>query len=69
MPAMIIDRQQDSVTIQIQVSLSRSMLDTEVALQQTLNEAGVLATSAALQYFDTEGTPLQMGETLWYSRV
>lgn len=68
MPAMIIDRQQDSVTIQIQVSLSRSMLDTEVALQQTLNEAGVLATSAALQYFDTEGTPLQMGETLWYSK-
>jgi hypothetical protein len=68
MPAVIIDRQPDSVTIQLQVPLSRSMLDTEVALQQALNEAGVLATSAALEHFDTDGTPLQMGETLWYSK-
>jgi hypothetical protein len=44
------------------------MLDTEVAIQQGLNEAGVLATAAALQHFDTDGSPLQRGDTLWYSK-
>ena len=68
MPATVIDRQQDSVTLQIQVPLSRSMLDIEVALQQALNEAGTLATAAALQHFDTDGTPLQLGQTVWYSK-
>jgi hypothetical protein len=68
MPALLSDRQTDTVTIQIQVPLSRSMRHTEAAIQQALNEAGVLATHAALEYFDTDGTPLQMGDTLWYSK-
>ena len=68
MPAVVIDRQPDCVTLQIQVPLSGSMLDTEVALQHALNEAGVLATNAALQHFDTDGTPLQRGEAVWYSK-
>jgi len=44
------------------------MLETEAAIQQALNEAGVLATHAALQHFDTDGSPLQRGDTLWYSK-
>jgi hypothetical protein len=68
MPAQIVARDQDTVTLQIEVPLSRSMLETEAAIQQTLNEAGVLATQAALEHFDTDGSPLQMGDTLWYSK-
>jgi hypothetical protein len=68
MPAVIVERQRDTVTLQVQVTLSRSMLDTEDAVQQALNEAGVLATNAALAYFDTDGSPLRLGETLWYSK-
>jgi hypothetical protein len=68
MPAVVIDRHSDTVTIQIQVSLSRSMLDTEAVIQEALNEAGVLATHAALQHFDPDGAPLQLGGSLWYSK-
>ena len=68
MPAQILERQPHTVTIQIQVPLSRSMLDTEEAIQQALNEAGVLASTVALESFDTDGTPLQLGDTTWYSK-
>lgn len=68
MPARIIDRQTDSVTIEVQVPLSRSMLDSETAIQQALNDTGVLATQSALEYFDSDGSPLRMGDTLWYSK-
>ena len=48
MPATLVERQENAVTIAIRIPLSRSMLDTEEAIQQALNEAGVLATAAAL---------------------
>jgi hypothetical protein len=68
MAATLIERQETVVTIQIQVSLSRSMLDTEEGIQQALNEAGVLASTEALRYFDTDGSPLQMGDQRWTSK-
>lgn len=68
MPAVLVDHQTDSVTIQFQVPLSRSMLETEAAIQHALNQAGVLATAAALQRFDTDGSPLHWGSTCWYSK-
>jgi hypothetical protein len=68
MPALIVDRQQDTITIQLQVSLAHSMLDAETAIQVALNDAGVLATATALQHFDTDGSPLQRGDTVWYSK-
>ena len=63
MSATIIERQEASVTIQITIPLSRSMLDTEAAIQQSLNEAGVLASGEALKQFDTDGSPLVLGST------
>jgi hypothetical protein len=63
MTAKMIERQENQVTIQISIALSRSMLDTEEAIQQALNEAGVLATSAALKQFDTDGSPIVIGPT------
>lgn len=68
MGAVIIERHEGSVSIRIEVALSRSMLDTEEVIQQALNEAGVLATAEALQQFDTDGSPLEMGATRWTSK-
>src|SRR3954469_24700954 len=61
MSATIIERQENTVTIQVTIALSRSMLDTEEAIQQALNQAGVLATAEALGQFDTDGSPLLFG--------
>lgn len=44
------------------------MLDTEEAIQQALNQAGVLATGEALRQFDTDGSPLVLGSTRWTSK-
>jgi hypothetical protein len=63
MSATIIERQETSVTIQVTIALTRSMLDTEEAIQQALNQAGILATAAALEQFDTDGSPLLFGPT------
>lgn len=63
MSATIIERQENSVTIQVTVPLCRSMLDTEEAIQQALNQAGVLASAEALKQFDTDGSPLLFGST------
>jgi len=37
------------------------MLDFEEALQQRLNEAGVVATAEGLRQFDTDGSPITVG--------
>src|SRR3954453_20425603 len=63
MSASIIERQENSVTVQVTIPLSRSMLDTEQAIQQALNQAGVLATAEALKQFDTDGPPLLFGSS------
>ncbi len=68
MSATIIERQENAVTIQVHIPLTRSMLDTEEAIQQALNQAGVLATAEALQQFDTDGSPLAIGSTRWTSK-
>ena len=44
------------------------MLDGEVAIEQALNEAGTLATGELLKQFDTDGSPIQMGNTRFTSK-
>src|SRR4051812_10636952 len=68
MAATIVERQENSVTIQIRIPLTRSMLDTEEAIQEALNEAGVLASGEALKQFDTDGSPLEFGASRWTSK-
>src|SRR5262249_25354696 len=68
MAASVVERDENTITIQIQVRLSRSMLDSEETIQTALNEAGVLATTAALEQFDTDGSPLDIGSTRWTSK-
>lgn len=68
MSATLLDRQDNSVTIQVTIPLSRSMLDTEEAIQRALNQVGTLASAEALQQFDTDGSPLLIGSTRWTSK-
>jgi hypothetical protein len=68
MSATLIDRQDNYVTLQIRVPLTRSLLDTEQAIQQALNQAGLLATTEALKQFDTDGAPIQIGQTRYTSK-
>jgi hypothetical protein len=63
MPAAIIARSEATFTVQIEIPYGSSMLDCEEILQQRLNEAGTLATAEILQRFDTDGSPLQVGDT------
>jgi hypothetical protein len=68
MAATIIERQENTVTIQISIELSRSMLDTEEAIQQALNQAGMVATAEALKQFDSDGSPIVIGPTRMTSK-
>lgn len=61
MTARIVKEQGSRVTIQVEVTLGASMLETEEGIQEALNEAGVLATRKALERFDTDGSPIQLG--------
>jgi hypothetical protein len=63
MPATIIARTDDAFTIQLEIPYASSMLDFEEVIQQRLNEAGILATQEALQRFDADGSPIQVGDT------
>jgi hypothetical protein len=63
MPAAIIARTDAAFTIQVEIPYASSMLDFEEIIQQSLNEAGVLATQEALRQFDADGSPIQVGDT------
>ena len=63
MPATIVARSETAFTVQIELPYGTSMLDAEETLQQRLNEAGTLATAELLQRFDTDGSPIQVGDT------
>jgi hypothetical protein len=63
MPAAIVSRSRSGFTVQFEVPYGSSMLDCEEAIQERLNEAGTLATGEVLQRFDTDGSPIQVGDT------
>src|SRR3954470_7304129 len=63
MPATIVARTESGFTIQVEIPYASSMLDAEEAIQQRLNEAGTLATGEVLQRFDTDGSPMTVGDT------
>jgi hypothetical protein len=63
MPVAIIARTDAAFTIQVEIPYGSSMLDFEEVIQQRLNQAGVLATQEALQRFDADGSPIQVGDT------
>lgn len=68
MSASITSIKEKIVTIKLQVKLTDSMLETENNLLLSLNEAGALVTEEALKHFDTDGSTLVFGDTLFFSK-
>lgn len=68
MKAHVVSEDANSVTIQVTMPFTRSMLDSEAAILEGLNDAGCLATGELLKRFDTDGTPIIVGQTKLTSR-
>lgn len=69
MSAIIISRDKGSITIQTTIEFSNnSMLESEEAILNALNETGTLATGEALKQFDTDGSPIQIQGEKWTSK-
>ena len=68
MTAQITRQAIDSITIEVTMPLTGSMLQAEEAIQDALNEVGRLATEKNLQRFDTDGSPIQLGSVRMTSK-
>ncbi|WP_068820420.1 hypothetical protein [Phormidesmis priestleyi] len=53
MSAQLLSQEGTQVRIEVTIDLSHSLLTSEEAIQESLNEAGRIATTAALEYLDT----------------
>ena len=63
MSATIISQTGPKLIINIEINLDGNMLQMEENIQDALNEAGTLATGKALEQFDTDGSPIIIGNT------
>ena len=68
MSASIISSDATSITLQLTISLTSSMLETEEEIQTQLNAAGCLATQKALEQFDTHGQPIVQSGRTWSTK-
>ncbi len=68
MSTTIISRDKDSITLQVTVEFSNSMLKSEEAILEALNEAGTVATGEALKQFDTDGSDIEIGGRKYTSK-
>ena len=68
MPATLVAVMGTQVKVEVTVELSRSLLETEEAIQTALNQVGCLVTREALQYLDTDGSPVVMGADVWRTK-
>ena len=68
MTAQVTRQSKDSITIQVTLPLSGSMLQAEEAIQDGFNEVGLLATEEKLKQFDTDGSPIHLGSVRMTSK-
>ncbi len=68
MSAHIISSETDSVTIEVTIEFTNSMLKSEEAILEAVNEVGNLASQGALKSFDTDGSPIMIGPDKWTSK-
>lgn len=61
MEIFIIKQNVESITLQVTIPLSRSMLDSEDAICDAVNSIGGVATRELLKTFDTEGESIRLG--------
>ena len=67
--AEIIARNENELTIQVTIKLIGSLMEMENTILDSCNEIGCLATTEALQKFDTDGSPIKLGETKMTARA
>lgn len=68
MNAEVVAHEGTQFTFQITVDLSGSLLQAEETILDACNELGCRATQEALSCFDTDGSPLVMGEVKWTAK-
>ena len=68
MTARITRHNNDSITIEVTLPLTGSMLQAEEAIKDAHNEVGLLATEEKLKRFDTDGSPIQLGSVRMTSK-
>lgn len=68
MAAQITCQRNNSITIEVTFSLTGSMLQAEEAIQDAVNEVGLLATEKNIQRFDSDGSPIQVGSVRMTSK-
>lgn len=68
MSVTIISEDGKNLTLQVTVDISGSMLEAEEKIMTACNALGALSTEKALSQFDTDGTPIKMGEKKIYGK-
>ncbi len=68
MSARIIDVNTKSIKIEIEIPLTKTMLSSEENILNSLNEGGKIATSEVLTMFDTDGSPIEVGNERYTSK-
>ena len=68
MTSKVIDRNGSTIKLEVTIDIAGSMLQSEEAILEALNEAGAVATEEAIQRFDTDGNPIMIGGIKWYSK-
>jgi hypothetical protein len=68
MSVSILEQTDEYIVLAVKVPFRESMLETEGAIQTVLNEAGTVASGAALAQYDTDGSPLEIEGRLWTSK-
>lgn len=59
----------DELELTIRIKLDKSsMLKSEELIERALNEAGVVASEKALENFDTDGSPIEIGGRILTSK-
>ena len=57
----VVNQSNQSITLQVTIPFTRSMLDSENQIQDEINQAGRIATCELLKTFDTDGEALHLG--------
>lgn len=68
MAARLVKSSKDSIRVEVEISLGRSLLESEELIQKALNEAGTLATLETFSRFDADGSPIQVGAVKFTSK-
>jgi hypothetical protein len=68
MTVSIVSKHSDFITLQVTIPFNRSMLNSENAVQEALNQVGRVATGELLKTFDTEGEGIILGSVKMTSK-